>query len=96
MIMHASQSLPVCFASLDALAHSSNRVFSGSLHRRISAVSNVLCQPKTEHISPTVATTDLPTSRTVSSDLGDEEVASTEIHLNGLACGRGSGWVRRL
>ena len=41
MSMHDSPCLPACFALLDALAHSFHRVFSGSLHRRISAVINV-------------------------------------------------------
>ena len=41
MSMHDSPSLPACIALLDALAHSFHRVFSGSLHRRISAVINV-------------------------------------------------------
>ena len=58
-------------------------------------MSNVFCHPNTEHISLIVATTDLPASRTVSSDLGDEEGASTDNLVNGMACGRGSGRVRR-
>ena len=96
MSMPASLSLPACFASLDALSHASHRVFSSSLHRRVSAVSNAFYQPKTEIIAPSAATIDLPTSRTLIYGAGDEEGASTDDRLDGLVCGGGSGRVRRL
>ena len=96
MSMPASPSLPACFASLDALSHASHRVFSCSLHRRVSTVSSASCKPKTEYTAPIVATTDLPTSRTTICSVGDEEGASTDDRLNGLVCGGGSGRVRRL
>ena len=94
--MPASPSLPACFASLDALSRASHRVFSSSLHRRVSAASNAFCNPKTEKTAPRVAPIDLLTSRTPICSVGDEEGASTDDRLDGLVCGGGSGRVRRL
>ena len=78
MSMPASPSLPACFASLDALLHASHCVFSRSLHRCMSAVSNAFWWPKIKYISPVAAIIDLSASRRVSSGLGNEEGASTD------------------
>ena len=92
---HDSSSLYHSFAPPTSLS----RVSSASLHRRVSAVSNASCRPKSKQILPMVTAVDLAASRTVSGGVGDEERAPINDHFDGLGRtleAEGSGQCARL
>ena len=66
-----SLSLSLSFAPPPSLS----RFSSASLHRRVSAVSNASCRPKSKQIPPVVTAIGLATSRTAIGGVGGEERA---------------------
>ena len=69
-----SLSLSLSFAPPPSLS----RLSSASVHRRVSAISNASCRPKSKQTSPMVTTIDLTASRTVIGGVGGEQRASID------------------
>ena len=96
MSMHATPSLPACFASPNPLSHAFNSPLSCAVGSSNPKSNNASDQPKMAETSPMVADIDLHAKETVFGGAGDEDGASLDRRLHSRRCRGRNGRSRRL
>ena len=96
MSMHATPSLPACFASPNPLSHAFNSPLSCAVGSSDPKSNNASDQPKMAEASPFVTNIDVRAKETVFGGAGDEHGPSLHRRLHSRRCRSCNGRNRRL
>ena len=96
MSMHATPSLPACFASPNPLSHAFLRPLGCAVGSSDPKSNSASDQPKMAENMPMVAGIDVYAKETVLGGAGDEDGASVDHGSYGLHCRARNGRHRRL
>ena len=96
MSMHATPSLPACFASPNPLSHAFLRPLGCAVGSSDPKSNSAFDQPKMAENMPMVAGIDVYAKETVIGGAGDEDSASTDHSSHGLRRRTRDGRTRRI